>query len=317
MSADFKEFFSPNAILLAWNRYIRTGQKDAKDYFGIRAFGTKLNENIKRLSDSILDGKLTPRHPPKFYRPKSSGMQRTVTILPVEDALVYQAVANAVATRSFDILTENNDFVFGSVLHNEVAAGVDTLKMKDAELFFFKPYPLLYKEFSESVNKSIKEDKVEYKCKTDITGFFDCIPHYNLLSMLADEHQVAEDVLDLMADCLNAWCGTREGSTPGVGIPQSTDVSAFFANVFLHELDNRIKNFGLPYYRYMDDIRIYGYSHEYLMRVLIDVDQYLKRHALSLNAKKTSIEKMTAENEQDSLILFEYSGLMLLRGISD
>jgi hypothetical protein len=114
------------------------------------------------------------------------------------------------------------------------------------------------------------------------------------------------EVLDLLSECLNVWSGTHEGLTPGVGIPQATSASHFFANLFLHDLDNLIKDRGLRYYRYMDDIRIYGYSHDELQRVLVDIDRYLKRHALSLNAKKTGIEELTGENQAESFIGFDY-----------
>lgn len=300
------ECFSPKALQLAWERYVRTGQRESKDYFGIRAFGSSLDENLRILSDSLKSGAFRPTRPPKFYRPKSSGMQRTVTILPVADALVYQAIANDVAVRVYSRMDENKDFVFGAVLHEEVPLGLEVLDKPDAELFFFKPYLSLYKAFADSVNEAIRVDKVTHKFETDITGFFDAIPHYNLLAFLGDECGVQEEILDLLGDCLNVWSGTREGTTPGVGIPQATSASHFFANLFLNDLDNLIKDRGLRYYRYMDDIRIYGYSHDELQRILVELDRYLKRHALSLNAKKTGIEELTIENEADSFIAFDY-----------
>ena len=305
-SADYKRVFLPEALLLAWHRYVRTGQKEAKDYFGIKAFGADLDSNLQALSDQLRKGEFRPTRPPKFYRPKSSGMQRTVTILPVADALVYQAVADDVAVRTYARLDENKEFVFGAVLHEEVPLGIRLLGKPDAEFFFFKSYLPLYKAFADSVNEAIRVDKVTHKFETDITGFFDAIPHYNLLSFLYDECGVQADLLDFLAECLNVWSGTREGPTPGVGIPQATSASHFLANLFLHDLDNLIKNRGLRYYRYMDDIRIYGYSHDQLQRVLVEIDRYLKRHALSLNAKKTGIEELTPENQGESLIGFEY-----------
>jgi len=305
-SIEISEIFSPKALRLAWERYIRTGQRESKDYFGIRAFGSNLDVNLQSLSESLQKGEFRPTRPPKFYRPKSSGMQRTITILPVADALVYQAIANDVAVRTYARMDENKDFVFGTVLHEEVALGLKVLDKPDAEFFFFKPYLSLYKAFADSVNEAIRVDKVTHKFETDITGFFDAIPHYNLLAFLGDECGVHEEILDLLGDCLNVWSGTREGPTPGVGIPQATSASHFFANLFLHDLDNLIKDRGLRYYRYMDDIRIYGYSHDELQRLLVELDRYLKRHALSLNAKKTGIEKLTIENEADSFIAFEY-----------
>ena len=41
-----KDIFSYDCLLLAWERYIRCNQKEAKDYLGIKAFGSNLEENI-------------------------------------------------------------------------------------------------------------------------------------------------------------------------------------------------------------------------------------------------------------------------------
>lgn len=289
---------------LAWERYIRSGQREAKDYMGIRAFGANLDGSLAALSDLVMRGEFVPCRPPKFFVPKANGMQRTITIVPVVDALVFQAFANWVATKVYRHMAENDDFVFGSVLHEEVAAGTGLLDNPHAHYYFFRSYLDLYKQFADSVDQAILTDKVKYRFETDITGFYDNIPHYNLLQTIERKSGVAHDVLDLIAEGLNMWSGTREGPTPGVGIPQATDSSHFFANLFLHDLDNLIKLQGLPYYRYMDDIRIYGYSEDEMRDVLILIDRHLKRHALALNAKKTSVESITEETVKQSIIVF-------------
>lgn len=310
-SKHYQEVFSPKSMRLAWERYIRSGQKEAKDYLGIRAFKANLDYNLAALSDLIMRGEYFPCRPPKFFVPKANGMQRTITMLPVVDALVFQAFANWVANRVYRHMAENDDFVFGSVLHEEVAEGMDLLDYPEAQYYFFRSYLELYKQFADSVDNAILNDKVKYRFETDITGFYDNIPHYNLLDTIERKSGATQDILDLIGEGLNIWSGTREGPTPGVGIPQGADASHFFANLFLHDLDNLIKLQGLPYYRYMDDIRIYGYNEDELRDVLILIDRYLKRHALALNAKKTSVESITEETVKQSVIVFAgYQGVL-------
>ena len=304
-----KDFFSNDCLLLAWERYIRSVHRGAKDLLGIRAFGSNLEENINRLSTKLLKNTFKPSRPPKFFKPKPNGMQRTITILPVEDALIYQAVANKIASENYDSLTKHNAFIFGSVLHEEVKKGVALLNNDNAEFYFFKYYPPLYKKYKNKVNESV-EQGVKFKLYTDITGFFDSIPHYNLLSILSDEYKVDERILDLIGDCLNTWSGTSEGLTPGVGIPQSTGASAFFANIILHNLDNILIETGLPYSRYMDDFRIFGDTREELMEILREIDNYLKRNALSLNSKKTLLEEINQTNKEESLIDFGFDSVV-------
>lgn len=306
-SKDFKIIFSQEALSLAWKRYIRYPHRSAKDWLGVKAFSTNLDRNLNDLSKMLMDGEFKPARPPKFFMPKSSGMQRTITILPLIDSLVFQSIANHISTLCYNRLVENNDFVFGSVLHEEVGLGLKVLKKPDAEFYFFKPWQVLYKEFADSVNKVVKQNKIEFKFETDITGFYDSIPHFNLLDTITGMTRLSYDILDLLAEALNIWSGTRERATPGVGIPQSTGASHFLANLFLHDLDNVVRLQGLPYYRYMDDIRIYGYKRNDLQRVLTTIDVHLKQHALSLNAKKTSIEKIDPSVEEDSVINFQYN----------
>ena len=162
----------------------------------------------------------------------------------------------------------------------------------------------LMRRVNESIDLGLK-----FVLETDITGFFDSIPHYNLLSVLSDEYKAETNVLDLIGDCLNIWSGTNDGLTPGVGIPQSTEASAFFANIILHNLDNILIETALPYFRYMDDIRIFGDTQEELRELLREIDNYLKRNALSLNSKKTLIEEIKITNKDESYINFDYDSV--------
>lgn len=118
-SEDYKAMFSPPALRLAWECYVRSAQLEAKDYLGIRAFRDHLDTNLQTLSKMVLTGEYAPSRPPKYFKCKSSCMQRTITILPLVDSLVFQAIADHVASKTYPAMVENHEFVFGSVLHDE------------------------------------------------------------------------------------------------------------------------------------------------------------------------------------------------------
>lgn len=301
MSEVLNKYFNPDNIKLAFLRVQCWPDRMVKDQVGIRAFGAELNKNCKRFSEKIIAGKYAPSRGFKYYMPKSSGTTRTKTLLEIEDAIVYQAIANVIASQSYSELSEHSAFVFGSVLSPETAKGLSILEEKEPNFFFFKFWKHLYLQFKESVIHSIEKDKVKYKFETDITGFFDCIPHYNLLSKLSVKFGVEDEILDLLAGCFNAWSGTKESVTPGVGIPQGCVPSFFFANLLLHDLDDLLVAKGLKYYRYMDDIKIYGYQDLELKRALVEIDMYLKGNGLSINSKKTSIQEID-ENSEDETV---------------
>ena len=306
-----EKYFNETNLLLAWERVLRWSDRTAKDIFGIKSFRPELNKNLRALSYKLTESIYEPSRPEKYYVPKSSYMQRTKSILLIEDAITFQAIANIIGENAYDKLHQNDHFVFGSVLSPEVKLGTKILKEKDnteTNLFFFQHYLGLYKKFADSVNKAIIEDKVTYKFETDITGFFDSIPHYNLLYELSENFSVEDEILEFLEKCLNMWSGTRERFTPGIGIPQGAQPSFFLANILLHNLDNLIISDATKYYRYMDDIRIYGYSEEEMIKSLINIDSYLKGFGLSLNAKKTTIQEVINDETDESIIKFlEYS----------
>lgn len=301
MKTVLESYFSPDNLKLAHYRVICWPERLVKDRFGIHAFGANLEGNLKKLSEKIISGNYKPQKGFKYYEPKSSGTQRTKTLLFIEDALVYQAIANTIAQKVYPILSENENFVYGSVLMPDVQQGTELLKIQNPNFFFFKFWKSLYNKFKDSVIKAIEEDKATYKFETDITGFFDSIPHYNLLLTLSNDFGVEDEILDILSECFNAWSGTKESSTPGVGIPQGPQPSFFFANLLLHPLDKQVISEAFKYYRYMDDIHIYGYSEEELLDVLVKIDNYLKGHGLSINSKKTRIQKIDPTKEDETV----------------
>jgi hypothetical protein len=301
MSKVLQKYFNPEAIKLAFYRVQCWPEKIVKDQVGLRAFGADLHENCSLLSKKLMEGTYKPQVGFKFYLPKSSLTNRTKTLLFIEDAIVYQAIANQLAVDSYDLLNEHESFVFGSVLTKETKDGVTLLNEEKPIFFFFKFWKNLFQQFKDSIIQSIEVHKVKYKFETDITGFFDCIPHYNLLSTLSETFGVEDEILDLLSQCLNTWSGTKDSITPGVGIPQGPLPSYLLANMILYKLDELLIGKGFKYYRYMDDIKIYGYEYEDLLSALVLIDKNLKGNGLSINSKKTSIEEIK-EGEEDATL---------------
>ncbi len=303
----FEKYFSPRNLRLAWERMVRSTGRDTKDFFGIELFSIDLDNNLKRLSELVLSGRFKPSRPFKYLEPKVSRTHRTKTVLGVEDALVYQAIADTVAAANYKRMEAHNQFVYGSVLHPEVEKGLALLDEEDPEFFFFQYYLPLYNKFVQSINTELDDRSVRFKFETDITGFFDAIPHSKLLLTL-HKFGVEPEILDLLGECLNLYSGTKESLTPGVGIPQGPPPSLFFANLLLFDLDNDLSQDGYVYYRYMDDIRIYEATEAKLTDALVKIDNFLKGRGLSLNTKKTSIDEIGENREAEKMQLLTVSG---------
>jgi len=296
---SFSEIFSYKNIRLAYTRLINSSTIDVKNYFGEELFKIDLRGNLKKLSNQLIEGTYIPSKPFKYSEPKKSNTQRVKTILSINDSLVYMAITNHIAEKMYDELNSTSKFVFGNILHENVKLGSKLLDDPTGYVGLFKIYVPLYNQFIDSGIKEVEENNQSCKLDTDITGFFDSIPHGSLILLLSD-YDVNDSVLNLLGICLNTWSGTRDRLTPYVGIPQGPVASFFYANVILHGLDKIMIDCGASYYRYTDDMKIYSTQEGILYDLLITIDTYLKSYGLSINSSKTMIEKTNSDIEKES-----------------
>jgi hypothetical protein len=299
---ETKGLFSEEDIELAWERVCASVGSDVKDYFGINVFDSNIAVHLSATFDELDKNIYNPTKPFKYFEPKKCGTQRTKTVLNIKDAIVYQAIADKIGTRLYEKLDRNRNFVFGSVLNENVHKGVDILDEDEPDFYFFEYYVNLYNRFVVGIGDALASGEVQYKLETDITGFFDCIPHSVLLLKLLD-YGIDKELLDLLSICLNSWSGTRDGITLNVGIPQGPSASFLLANILLDELDEIVLEHGLKYFRFMDDIRVYAPTREELLDILVVIDRNLKGKSLSLNASKTEIKIVEAESNEEDLML--------------
>jgi retron-type reverse transcriptase len=302
----YEKCFSNKALRLAWERVNASVGSDSKDHFGISVFRTNLHERLAELGTKMDSRKYEPQRPFKYFVPKRSGTQRTLTVLNIEDAIIFQAIGNHIAEYMFEELQETKLSVFGSVLNSDVQKGENILDEEVDDYYFFEYYVNLYNRFLEGINDTLDSGKITHILETDITGFFDTIPHSSIILEL-NKRGIHSEILEIFAKCLNVWSGTRDSTTIGVGIPQGPATSFLIANIILDSMDRLAIKSGLNYYRFMDDIRIYGNSKQELLSCLVTLDRHLKAKSLCLNSKKTSIQ-LVEEHEIDKEKLLETYG---------
>lgn len=295
--SSYADCFSEKALLLSWERVLASVGADAKDYFGISLFSRELEQSLSNLSQLLQNKKYIPKRAFKYFEPKKNGTQRTKTVLGIQDALIYQAISNHIGEIFYDQLKETDKSVFGSLLHVDVVKGVSLLDEDPDSYYFFESYVEPYNRFIDSINETIESGGVTHILETDITGFFDTIPH-SILILILKEKGIDNSILELLAICLNIWSGTRDSMTIGVGIPQGPAGSFLMANIVLDSIDRIALKYGLHYFRFMDDIRVYGKSKQELLGYLVKLDRHLKGKSLCLNSQKTSIN-LISEHESD------------------
>ncbi len=300
--------FTVEDLRLAWERVNSSVGTDSKDYFGISVFSTDIDKYLDELHGQLTKNTYSPKPAFKYYEPKQCGTQRTKTVLRISDAIIYQAIADRLAFELYGHLLETKNNVFGSVLNENVVKGSELLEEEDPDFYFFEYYVSLYNRFIEEINTALDSETANYKLETDITGFFDCIPHSTLILEL-NRLGIDKRILDLLATLLNSWSGTRDMPTFHVGIPQGPAASFLLANIILDGLDRLILDKGVSYFRFMDDIRVYGSNEKELLSILALVDRFLKGKSLSINTSKTVIQP--ADESDDNDLFLDSSGIPL------
>jgi len=145
-----------------------------------------------------------------------------------------------------------------------------------------------------------------FALKMDIKRFFDTINHQILKTLL--RKYIADDRALQLIDVI------IDGFHPG--IPLGNVTSQLFANVYLHELDDFIKQtLREKYYlRYCDDFIILSDDKNHLTELISVIREFLREALqLELHPKKVSIRKLVQGIDFVGYVLFAHHTLVRAR----
>jgi len=98
--------------------------------------------------------------------------------------------------------------------------------------------------------------KYTFFCKTDVHFYYDSINHYILLMKLHDcvkDRTIINYVWQFLNRCVE-WGGLYQDINRG--IPRGASLSPLLGAFYLLELDRKMAEMDIKYFRYMDDILI-------------------------------------------------------------
>jgi|SRR3990172_2963353 len=97
----FEKLISKKNLLLAWRRITSSRDARYKAFFRhiLEAYELSFDKNIDDLRRRLKNGEYAAQTPVRFYIPKPSGLQRPLTLLAIEDQIVWQALANLFAEK--------------------------------------------------------------------------------------------------------------------------------------------------------------------------------------------------------------------------
>lgn len=130
----------------------------------------------------------------------------------------------------------------------------------------------------------------KYCYKADIHDYFNSIPVEQFVPML--EETLADDpqLFSFLRKLLEEPCVLENGKPveEAKGIMAGTPLSAFYANLYLKDLDAHFCEAGIPYARYSDDIILFADSEEEREGHVAYLHSFLAGHGLTINPAKES-----------------------------
>jgi len=280
----FFKLYSIRNLRLAWKR-IRTGQNISyKEYFRpiYDAYSLSLEDNLKSLSESIKQSLYKPTLPQRVMLPKSSGLQRPITLLTLEDQIVFQAIANIYATK----LRQRRQLVQSSV------ACSNRLTSNPSSIFFLEPWQDSYTLFKQRVFRHYLEG-YRFVADFDLSAFYETISHDHLAQIFSPRngHKI---FCEFIKYCFRSWTASDYSH----GIPQGPIASDFLAECIMLPIDENMEH-SFKYVRYVDDIRILGINEVDVQKGVVQLERLCRDRGLIPHSGKYGLRK--AKSKDDAL----------------
>ena len=129
----------------------------------------------------------------------------------------------------------------------------------------------------------------KFAYKVDVSNYFNSVPIHRLIPMLGETIGADDPTLFAFLRRLLEEPFVLENGSPieeQKGIMAGTPQSAFFANLYLSDLDRLFEEKGVLYARYSDDIIAFGETREETERHAAQIRAYLAEKGLSVNPSK-------------------------------
>jgi retron-type reverse transcriptase len=291
--SDFEAVFDMGNLRRAYRWIMSNPDAQYKSYFrdSYDAFAIASDTHLKWIRQEGLKERYQVSHASKLLLPKASGTLRPITLLTVEDQIVYQACVSLIA----DTLKRKTRSRYEKRVFAHLYAG-------KTSPFFYLQWQRSYKKFGYKIEQAFK-DGYDHVANFDLAAFYDSIDHNVLRHFLVDL-EIDEDTVDFLLRCLKVWTSStwsygRENIYHEHGIPQGPLASGMLSEAVLQHIDAAgERGRKTVYLRYVDDIKILAKSELELRRKLIALDIASKEIGLFPQTAKINIRKITDPRDE-------------------
>ena len=238
----------------AWKKVRANKGGPGGDGVTLEAFGSKLEDNLKRISEALMNGRYRPAGLRRARIAKADGRFRKLAIPSIMDRVAQTSMLLALTP----VLDPRM---------SEVSWGYRPGRGIDGAL--------------EQIRHGL-ESGYSWTLDADISKYFDRVPHKRLIEELtiwADDERIIALV--------KRWL--RSFSWFGRGIPQGAPISPLLANLYLHPIDRLLVVEGYRVIRYADDLVIQAKSEGAAEVAKKALSRLLLGRGLNLNSPKTRI----------------------------
>jgi hypothetical protein len=280
--STYDEVAAPENLARAW-RWLKSNpdasyKKYCRETYGIFAIAEEAL--LEDLADRLNRRLYEPSKACKLFFPKPSGILRPYSLLSVEDQVVYQAAVNVIAER-----------LLPRVKHRYMSEVFGHLYAGRSGTWFYRRWSDGYAKFNDAARKAVAKG-FRVAASFDLTACYDSLDHGVLRTSLK-EIGCDKEFGDLLSEWLSTWTATNDGMFLSHGIPQGPLGSGLLSEVILRHFDERRRaEQKVLYFRYVDDIRLFGRSEHDLRSMLIKLDLLSKDIGLFPQSSKIEIHEV-------------------------
>jgi RNA-directed DNA polymerase len=258
----YDKVYGLSNLKAAWQRVAANRGGGGVDKMSIADFAKDADVRLEKLSEALRTKTYKPLPVRRAYIPKpGSSEKRPLGIPTIIDRIVQTAVRN----------------VIEPIFEQEF----------EPSSYGFRPNRGCQNALQE-IERLLAAGYV-HVVDVDVRKYFDTIPHQSLMNEVAK--RIADGrVLDLIEAYLHQ--GVLEGMnlwTPEAGTPQGAVISPLLANVYLHPVDQAMRQAGFTLVRYADDMVVLCRTREEAEAALVKLGELLEGRGLQLHPDKTRI----------------------------
>lgn len=264
-------------LMSAWKQVEQNKGCGGVDMETIETFKADEEKKIKQILQELRNREYKPTPVKRVYIPKKNGDKRPLGIPVIKDRIVQQSVVNVLSPK------------FEDGIFHKCSCG-------------YRPNRGIERVMQIIMWHIEHGNNYIYDC--DIKGFFDNIPHKNLMKILT-KYIADGTVLDMIWSWLKSGY-LEEGKfmESNAGTQQGGVISPLLANIYLNELDWELEKEGIKFVRYCDDFLLFAKTEEEIRRAGEIANKIIK--SLGLEIAKNKTKYVDFEDDDFKFVGFEF-----------